>query len=288
MNKIDFVVPYVNNIDPIWQKSFVDFCMKRDYKHIASLHGCRYEDNIGLIYYQLKLINKNMPWINKIYLLLSNKEQVIPSLLPSNCEIVLHEQFIPSKYLPTFNSTTIEMFLWKIPNLSEKFIYANDDMLPMKPLKASDFFYGEHIRLNYKSLEKHDDMTMYRNQCYNSYHSLADVLHYQEDNTFYYPEHTFTPMIKSHCIECFELIKHKILPNIYAFRRDNQHNQYIYPNLERLLYGVYPSKIKFYYSHLNEENVREMITESDIFCANEIRNKENGKFLMNYLEWLCN
>lgn len=288
MSKIDFVVPYVNNQDSIWQKSFVDFCMKRDYKHVASLHGCRYEDNIGLIYYQLQLINKNLPWINKIYLILSNKEQVIQSLLPPNCEIVLHKDFIPSKYLPTFNSTTIEMFLWKIPNLSERFIYANDDMLPLKPLKESDFFDGNKIKLNYIELEKYDGMSMYRNQCYNSYVSVASALHYEYNDVFYFPEHTFTPMIKSHCIDCFDLIKDKILPNIYAFRRDNQHNQYIFPNYEKLLSNVLPSTIKFAYSHLNEENVKEMILESDIFCANEIRNKENGKFLKSYLEYLCN
>ena len=42
---------------------------------IVNIKGARYED-IGLINYQLKLIEKNMPFINRIFLLVSNKEQV--------------------------------------------------------------------------------------------------------------------------------------------------------------------------------------------------------------------
>jgi len=54
--------------------------------------------------------------------------------------IVLHEDIIPEKYLPTFNSTTIEMFLCKIKGLSEHFIYFNDDMFPVMPHSMNDFF----------------------------------------------------------------------------------------------------------------------------------------------------
>ena len=46
------------------------------------------------------------------------------------------------------------MFLWNIPNLSEYFIYANDDMLPTKGMKPSDFFEnGKKIKIK---LEKRD------------------------------------------------------------------------------------------------------------------------------------
>ena len=45
---------------------------------------------------------------------------------------------MPQQCLPTFNSTTIEMFLPKIPDLAEHFIYGNDDMYPMAPSQPSD------------------------------------------------------------------------------------------------------------------------------------------------------
>ena len=45
-----------------------------------------------------------------------------------------------TEFLPTFNSTTIETMLHYIPNLSEHFIYFNDDMFLIKPTKISDWF----------------------------------------------------------------------------------------------------------------------------------------------------
>ena len=53
---------------------------------------------------------------------------------------MLHERIIPNELLPTFNSTTIEMYLHRIPDLAEQFIYSNDDMFPIRPLQISDFF----------------------------------------------------------------------------------------------------------------------------------------------------
>lgn len=289
MEKIDFVVPYVNNKDPLWQKTFLDYAQSRGYYTMfASMRGDRYEDSVGLIYYQLQLVDKFMPWINNIYLILSNKEQIIPSLLPKKVKIVYHNEFIPIKYLPTFNSTTIEMFLWNIKGLSEKFIYANDDMLPLKPLKPSDFYYAGHIKMNWIQSKLGQNPTMYQKQCYNSYKSVIKVTGLVEKLNYYtYPEHTFTPMFKSHCIECFEKIKDRILPHIRAFRSEFQHNQYIYPLYEDMFYGVYPSKISFFYSQLEEKEFEKRMKNASIMCANLYKNKENVTILTHFLEELC-
>ena len=55
-----------------------------------------------------------------------------------NVNIVLHEMIIPQDLLPTFNSTTIEMFLPLIPDLAEHFIYGNDDIFVLKPTQPTD------------------------------------------------------------------------------------------------------------------------------------------------------
>ena len=71
VNKIDLVIPYVNNKDLNWQKSFLDFAKRNGYyKRMASMNGLRYSNDIDLISYQLRLVEKNMPWINTIHLLL--------------------------------------------------------------------------------------------------------------------------------------------------------------------------------------------------------------------------
>jgi hypothetical protein len=54
--------------------------------------------------------------------------------------IIKHSDFIPSHFLPTFNSATIECFLHRIKSLSNFFIYGNDDTYIMNTCYESDFF----------------------------------------------------------------------------------------------------------------------------------------------------
>ena len=51
-----------------------------------------------------------------------------------------HRDYIPEKYLPTFSSHTIELNLHRIKDLSENFIYFNDDFYLNCPVKETDFF----------------------------------------------------------------------------------------------------------------------------------------------------
>lgn len=276
MNKIDMVIPYVDNTDPLWKRIFVEYCKANNLiEKIVDMKTDRYED-IGLINYQLKLINKNMPWINKIYLLLMNREQA-PKDLPSNVEIVYHAKFIPQKYLPTFNSTTIEMFLWRIPNLSEYFIYANDDMLPFKDLKPSDFFNEKgQIKIEWWSEDIRELMNVFRQQCYNSYQHIAYRLHKGVEKFKYFrPAHSFTPMIKSHCAQAYDLISDMIEKHIRAFRTTYQYNQYIYPIYEKFVYGTCDSTIDFLYTQLKND----IDLDHDIVCLNIVPQEKENELL---------
>lgn len=226
----------------------------------------RYKDNLRLIDYQLKLINKNMPWVNNIYLLLMNQEQK-PKDLPSNVVVVYHAAFIPQRFLPTFNSTTIEMFLWNIEGLSEYFIYANDDMLPLKPLKPSDFFENGKIKIEWWEEDLRKCYNMFRQQCYNSYTHMAIRLKKKyEENKFVRPAHSFTPMIKSHCKLAYDTLADLITKHIRAFRTEYQYNQYIYPIYEKMVYGTCDSKIDFLYTQCQED----IDINHEIVCFNII------------------
>lgn len=81
-----------------------------------------------------------MPFIRTVHLIVSNIEQVPEWLDQSKVHVVLHKDIIPEDLLPTFNSTTIEMYLHKIDGLSEHFIYSNDDMLAINALSQENFF----------------------------------------------------------------------------------------------------------------------------------------------------
>ena len=91
--------------------------------------------------YSLRSVEKYMPWINHIYIVTDGQT---PEWLKlnSHVSIVDHREIIPSKYLPTFNSLVIESHLHMIPNLSERFIYSNDDLLLFQPVYPHYFFNG--------------------------------------------------------------------------------------------------------------------------------------------------
>lgn len=281
--RIDFVIAYVDSTDKVWKQTYLDYCVKHNQRiKIVEMNTIRFVDNLCLLPYQLKLINKNMPFIRNIYLLLSNIEQT-PKDLPSNVIVVLHKDFIPYKFLPTFNSTTIEMFLWNIPNLSERFIYANDDMLPIRELKETDFFNEDKVKIDFLKLNIKDENTEYRCQCLNSYNNVLKKLGFKYDNeNFIAPVHSFTPMIKSHCIETYKLLEREITHNVSAFRNYYNYNQYIFPIYEHYKYGTLPSEIDFLYTQLKED----IDMAHDIICFNIVpHNKVEN--LKGELEKVC-
>ena len=277
MNQIDVVIPTVNNNDAVWQKTFISYCIDRGYiNKITSMRGNRYDDN-NMFEYLIKGIEKFMPFVRKIFLLVSNKEQV-PAFIKKHekVQVVLHRDFIYSQFLPTFNSTTIEMFLWNIKGLGEKFIYINDDMFPIKPLKASDFFGRTNkIKMNFIGAELESKPSQFRQVCYNSYKSVLNGLKMSVNGISYEkPEHTFTPMIKSHVKECYKMLEKDIKKNIRAFRTEYQVNQYIYPIYEKHKYGIEAPTINFEYCELNEEQKEEIardIVDStyQVICIND-------------------
>ena len=280
---IDFVIAYVNNQDVVWRNVFIEYCKKHNlHEKIVELLGNRF-GGITFVYDQIKLVNKNMPWVHKIYLLLSNIEQIDKSKLPSNVEIVLHEQFIPWVFRPTFNSTTIEMFLWNIPNLSEYFIYANDDMLPTGKLEPSDFFEDGKIKIRWRKDTFYVNSNVYAYQCRNNCISLSKKLKLKYDNILLRPVHSFTPMIKSHAKESYKLIEDLVVPHIRAFRTPKQHNQYIFPLYEFYKYGTLDSDIDFLYTELKED----FDLNHQIVCVNMENKKEYIEKYRSEIKKIC-
>ena len=83
------------------------------------------------------------PWVRNIFIVTADQAldlSFIPpqfsSFLP-RIVTVDHRDIIPPAYLPTFNSLVIEMYLYRIPQLSETWIYLNDDMYFAKPFDLS-------------------------------------------------------------------------------------------------------------------------------------------------------
>lgn len=280
---IDLVIAYVDNQDLVWRNTYINFCKQnRLNQKIVDLLSARY-GGINFIEYQMKLVSKNMPWAKNIYLLLSNIEQK-PKDLPKNCKIVLHHEFIPQQFLPTFNSTTIEMFLWNIKDLSEHFIYANDDMLPTNKLEPSDFFDSGKIKIKWRLDNFSFNSSMYAYQCRNNCIALTKRLGIAWDNMkMLRPIHSFTPMIKSHCKDSFYLIQDFIVPHIRAFRTEYQYNQYIYPLYEYYKFGTSDSDIDFLYTELDSD----FDLNHQIVCINLEKKSEYVQKFLKEIKLLC-
>ena len=55
--------------------------------------------------------------------------------------VVDHLALIPAKALPTFDSGNIESYIHRIPGLSERYFYLNDDVFFGAPVKVEDWFW---------------------------------------------------------------------------------------------------------------------------------------------------
>ena len=138
---IDLVLPWVDSNDPEWreQKKFYESqqaIIKEGNSEI------RYQ-NWDNLQYVFRGIEKFMPWVNRVFFVTCGQK---PDWLNEKCEklvLIDHSDYIPPKYLPTFNSNVIEMNYFRIPELSENFILFNDDLFPVSPIEEEYYFLND-------------------------------------------------------------------------------------------------------------------------------------------------
>ncbi len=136
---IDVVVPWVDANDPAWRAEKNAFSGKEKDKKSIDDRERRYRD-WDTIKYFFRSIDDYMPWVNKVFFITWGH---LPSWLDEKADklvIVNHKDYIPAEYLPTYSANTIELNLHRIKDLSEHFIYFNDDLMVLKPLEPTDFF----------------------------------------------------------------------------------------------------------------------------------------------------
>jgi len=152
---IDLVYLWVDGNDPIWQAKRNAFIGKTDEGSPINCKG-RYANNDELKY-SLRSIEMYAPWIRKIFIVTDNQTPEWLDTSHPKIQIVDHTEIMPTESLPCFNSSLIEHFLYRIPGLSEHFLFANDDMYLNKKVKADDFYtsFGfPIIRLTRKPFRK--------------------------------------------------------------------------------------------------------------------------------------
>lgn len=145
MFNTDIVITWVDGSDP-------ELKAKRDYYLSGArepLHGNGINPHRWLcsdeLNYCLRSIANHAPDVRKIWIVTDSQIPIISgttAAINAKISIVDHRAIFAEhgEVLPTFNSLSIETFLWRIPGLSERFIYFNDDVFLTSPAKLSDFF----------------------------------------------------------------------------------------------------------------------------------------------------
>ena len=135
---IDLVVTWVDMDDPEWKKEFSRFSGEID-NSVNERSEARFRD-YGFLKYWFRGVAAFAPWVNKVHFVTSGQK---PDWLNTNhpkLNLVSHSDYIPEQYLPVFNSNLIEIYLHKIPSLSEHFVYFNDDFYIINQLSPERFF----------------------------------------------------------------------------------------------------------------------------------------------------
>lgn len=136
--EIDFVVTWVDMNDPKWQQDFAKYSGKIDNtKNEVSV--ARFRD-YGLLKYWFRGIEKFAPWVRKIHFVTCGQKPDWLDASHPKLNLVHHEDYIPKQFLPSFNSSVLEIYLHRIPGIAEHFVYFNDDFYIIDHLPQERFY----------------------------------------------------------------------------------------------------------------------------------------------------
>ena len=142
---IDAVISWVDGLDPAHlQKRQIFMGSAPHLFHENATNPHRWACN-GEIYLCLTSLEHNAPWLRKIWIIVDEQSPDLSRLsaaLRAKVHLVDHSDIFANHgaALPTFNSLAIETFMWNIKDISDRFIYFNDDVFLTAPCQKSDFF----------------------------------------------------------------------------------------------------------------------------------------------------
>ena len=145
MEKIDFVLCWVDSNDPKWNEqrklAHKKYFPNESPENTGEDNGEHRYREMGLLQYWFRSVEKFAPWVNKIYFITCGQKPEWLNEKHPKLVLVNHEDYIPESYLPTFNSNPIELNLHRLPELSEHFVLFNDDMFLLKSVTPDFYFH---------------------------------------------------------------------------------------------------------------------------------------------------
>lgn len=225
---VDIVYLWCDGNDPEWRarKSLYDNDVPENDENNGK---SRYLSNDELRY-SLRSVETYAPWINHVFIVTDRQRPDWLDVSNPRVTVVDHSDIIPGKYLPLFNSTAIENWIFRIPGLSEHFLYANDDLFINAPVTPSFFFDAAgrpFVRLKHQNLKKgigmyRDKVRHMRDEIYRRFHVMYHLA----------PHHCIDAYLRSAFEECYGSY-----PEWLA--RTSSHRFRVVEDLHRSIIGYY-------------------------------------------------
>lgn len=118
---IDIVYTWVNMSDQVWMNKFR--------MHTGKMPSAVRYQGVDEIKYSIASVKKYASFIRNIYVVTDNQMPPLDFMNDRQIKIIDHSVILGKECAyPTFKSDSIESYLWKIPGLSEVFLYFNDDI----------------------------------------------------------------------------------------------------------------------------------------------------------------
>ena len=232
MIDIDVVITWVDGDDPEHRRKRLSFMTRSSRPlHDNGINPHRWADSDELNYC-LRSIEKNAPWVRRVWIitdLQAPKFGKLSKRFLDKISIVDHLEIFRdhAEVLPTFNSLSIETMLWRIDGVAEHFLYFNDDVFLIAPVRPDDFFTaaGPVLRGGWtdysglgRSAEKRKDAAFL-----NHYNQLnaAEIIGFGAERAFA-NAHVIHPMRRSVMARLFEQHRELFVENITHRFRDTE------------------------------------------------------------------
>lgn len=107
----------------------------------SAAKATRYDYNLNELRYSLRSLDHHLPWFKgNIYIVTPGQTPSWLNTTNPRIKIINQDDILPKEALPTCNAFLLEFYLDRIPGLSEKFIYMNDDYFFLSETTPHDLF----------------------------------------------------------------------------------------------------------------------------------------------------